>query len=54
MKYLYKILRMFFCPHKYKHTDTFNIETKDKRVIEKVVEKSCKYCGKNEYYRIKT
>ena len=46
MKYLYKILRLFFCPHKYKKTVTYGPVTEDGSVIGNYRDKECRYCGR--------
>lgn len=47
MKYLYKILRLFFCPHKYgKIVTKGNIVNSDKTVLGKFYDKECNYCGR--------
>lgn len=46
MKYLYKILRLFFCPHKYiqkeKHTV---LKSNNNDIVGFFYIKECKYCG---------
>lgn len=52
MKYLYKIIRIFFCPHKYSKT------IKSGKLIGDIGEsigdfynKECRYCGKVKCFR---
>ena len=47
MKYLYKILRLFFCPHKYSKTvSKGNIIGFNGTVQGYFYDKECCYCGK--------
>jgi hypothetical protein len=52
MKYLYKILRLFICPHRY--TQKERIETVN-HLIGNVMQidyvKECRYCGKIRNFR---
>lgn len=53
MKWLYRILRLFFCPHKFNIVKTIalnRIVTKTK-IGECYIQK-CNYCGKIESYEI--
>lgn len=45
MKYLYRILRLFFCPHKYKLTLHGPIHL-DGKPVGSYYDKTCYYCGK--------
>lgn len=56
MKYLYKILRMFFCPHKYKTLvlsgDVHRTSHKGVKIVTgKFYDKECLYCGKIKEFR---
>lgn len=44
MKYLYKILRLFFCPHKWVFIDKIRVEDSWESWTE--LRCQCKYCGK--------
>ena len=53
MKYLYKILRLFKCPHKYIKIDKYKtthtyMSGKEIEVVEYHLQ--CKYCGKIKSY----
>lgn len=51
MKYLYKILRLFLCPHKYKIIATSDIVTSVTTSITGTYARTqCKYCGKIKSY----
>lgn len=53
MKYLYKILRMFFCPHKYsKLISTGKIVDQIGDKIGSFFNKECKYCGKVKVFNL--
>lgn len=53
MKYLYKIFRLFFCPHKFLNKEKYN-STKTYKSGEEINSvlyiKECKYCGKIKTY----
>lgn len=55
MKYLYKILRLFFCPHKYgKITHEIKVyEDGDNSKIPNFIKyiKECKYCGRMKEFK---
>jgi hypothetical protein len=46
MKYLYKILRLFFCPHKYDKILAKGPVRDGYKTIGLYYDKECKYCGK--------
>lgn len=52
MKYLYKILRLFFCPHKYNKTlnKADIVTTVDKRIVGFSYTSQCSYCGRIKNY----
>lgn len=56
MKYLYKILRLFYCPHKYifhKKCEKFDeYSTPDDLPIAIYYICQCKYCGKFKKFRV--
>ena len=49
MKYLYFILRLFFCPHRYVDKNIIEKQTEyingRKRIWQEILQE-CKYCGK--------
>jgi hypothetical protein len=52
MKYLYKILRLFFCPHKYKLVSEKGIiKSSSQKQIGSLRIKECQYCGKEKGYK---
>jgi hypothetical protein len=54
MKYLYRILRLFFCPHKYLVYLTAEIQNQHNgKQVGNIYDLQCKYCGKfkrNNFY----
>lgn len=52
MKYLYKLVRLFFCPHKYKSKDRGQIVNEDKVIIGTFYNKECRYCGKMRVFNL--
>lgn len=47
MKGLYRILRLFFCPHDYKITvNSGNVTLCGGAIIGRYYDKECKHCGK--------
>lgn len=50
MKWLYRILRLFFCPHKYKSLHEGSVVCKS-TTIGRYYDKECKYCGKMKRYQ---
>lgn len=55
MKYLYKILRLFFCPHKYILEREVNAVDKEINEIPsyRILVSQCKYCGDYKKFKIK-
>lgn len=54
MKYLYMILRLFFCPHKHVFANQYNARTTDdKRIIAFINEYRCSRCGNIKRERIR-
>lgn len=53
MKWLYRILRLFFCPHKFETISTTAINGSDDLPHTRVYRQECKFCGKPHIYRIK-
>lgn len=52
MKWLYRILRLFFCPHKWVEKDTKPIrKSYTQSVIGISSIKVCKYCGKEKHFQ---
>lgn len=55
MKYLYKILRLFFCPHKFDRLLAKGpiVEFSNGPVVGNYYNKECVYCGKVRGFNIK-
>lgn len=52
MKWLYRILRLFFCPHKYEIAGETEItRSSDNSVAGHLVILECKHCGKLKEFR---
>jgi hypothetical protein len=51
MKWLYRILRLFFCPHKYTTTVDVGKIRDNGNVIGNYYDKECKYCGKMKHFQ---
>lgn len=50
MKYLYRILRLFFCPHSYKIIRNGDLSRRsDGSIVGHFYDLQCKHCGKITY-----
>lgn len=51
MKWLYRILRLFLCPHKWMEKNSKNIIKSDTRAVIGLSSiKVCKYCGEEKHF----
>lgn len=52
MKWLYRILRLFFCPHKWVEKNAYSINRNDdKKQVGVFTIKTCRYCGKERSFK---
>jgi len=51
MRWLYKILRLFFCPHRFKRTNEIHLLNGGKQYGTKYVGE-CRYCGKIKGFKV--
>ena len=54
MKYLYKILRLFFCPHKYSILIKHGKITECGTIIRNYNIKECRFCNKPKIFNMTT
>lgn len=52
MKYLYYILRLFFCPHKWKFIKSINIIDENNNPLGNDMACQCQRCGKFKSWRV--
>lgn len=54
MKYVYKIFRMFFCPHRWNRISVENmVKTGTNDITAEVRTFRCRYCGKEEVQTVR-
>jgi hypothetical protein len=53
MKYFYRILRLFFCPHKYETIGISEVKPYNEDfVYKRIYRQECEYCGKPNVYKV--
>lgn len=54
MKWLYRLLRLFFCPHKFVTLDEHPVNEKGQTTPYNIVyRQECKYCGRHNTYELR-
>jgi hypothetical protein len=53
MRYLYKVLRLFFCPHRFQINRVVNLIEDENSIIPNAynILNRCKYCGELKKFR---
>lgn len=52
MKWLYRILRLFYCPHRFVTLDDTPVNDVTGKPCKVIYRQECKYCGRPNVYQI--